>query len=476
MAGVLSKLFVRPVGQGAFILGEELLHTNREGNDKTIRWIYDCGTAGKVETINRSIADVTSRWDTSNRLDLLVVSHFDKDHISGLPELLSKYRFERIVMPFMTRFERFFQSIDAIEEMIDDDPVLASQLVRLVDDPASFIVEQGGDGTRLVVVRPSDGGGVPDSRDGPNPDQGEGVRDPSGPVSSSEAAQLSRGGHQLFALNAGDRLSWDGLWEFVPYVDAEAEEHLLTMDDATRTELKGRVEALRIQQPPAGASSKELKDYVRDLKAKIHALRDSLYDTMGRSSTGDVSATRKDIDEKDKNRISLMAYMGPMQLVHGDACLFPCRGIDPQLFETTEDPYQVSARNGVLLTGDADLSSDASVARLSAYFGRERIDTLAVAQIPHHGSKYNSGSGLSEALNAPIYILNADPQRKPTNHPDAPVVAAFQNFFPAKGARVRARTILVNDAELTIYAVSTDGDDSTMLWGHHFRYWLYRYF
>lgn len=472
MVGVKSKLTVRPVGQGAFILGEEVLINDRGKDPTRVRWIYDCGTAGKVETINASIVETHDFWAPSVKIDLLVVSHFDKDHISGLPQLLSDYRFERIVLPFMTRLERVVQSIDAIEGAIEEDLVLAAQLVRLVDDPAAFIIEQGGDGTRVIVARPSDGAPARDSREGEPLGQGEGVLDPSRPLPSSDAAEFSLGSHQLFALQSGERLTWDGLWEFVPYVDPEARKRLLTFDDGTREALEARLRALRTQRPSANASAQEMKDYARELKQQIHSLRDTLYDAMGRSSTGNATSTRKDIDGKDKNCISLMAYMGPTALNYGHTWLLHGEGVDPQLNVTAAGPYAVSARNGVLLTGDADLRDAASVKRLLHYFGRPRIDTLAVAQVPHHGSQYNSATNLPQELNAPIYIFNADPQRKPTKHPDACVVAAFQEFWPAKGARTRAKTILVNDVPLVTEAISSDGQSTAMVPWPHFYQWF----
>ena len=98
MATVVSRLDVRPVGQGAFIRGQAEIYNAPPWSppSKTIRWIYDCGTDSKEEIIDASVYDLGASWPYKEKIDFLIISHFDKDHISGLPTLLRRYTFTRI--------------------------------------------------------------------------------------------------------------------------------------------------------------------------------------------------------------------------------------------------------------------------------------------------------------------------------------------------------------------------------------------
>src|SRR3546814_4707900 len=93
--GIDVDLLFHPVGQGMFASGH-LKRTN--SNDTEFSWIYDCGSAsaGQLEigAVNRLAAHLGG---PKPRIDLLVISHFDHDHISGIPHLLSTFDVKRIL-------------------------------------------------------------------------------------------------------------------------------------------------------------------------------------------------------------------------------------------------------------------------------------------------------------------------------------------------------------------------------------------
>src|SRR3546814_17204983 len=95
--GIDVDLLFHPVGQGMFASGH-LKRTN--SNDTEFSWIYDCGSAsaGQLEigAVNRLAAHLGG---PKPRIDLLVISPFDHDHISGLPHLLSTFALKRILLP-----------------------------------------------------------------------------------------------------------------------------------------------------------------------------------------------------------------------------------------------------------------------------------------------------------------------------------------------------------------------------------------
>ncbi len=62
----------------------------------------------------------------SNIIDLLTISHFDKDHISGLDYLFSQYRVKTILLPFVDLphriFLAFYHQVN-IRSEFDDMPI-----------------------------------------------------------------------------------------------------------------------------------------------------------------------------------------------------------------------------------------------------------------------------------------------------------------------------------------------------------------
>ena len=85
---------IHPVGHGGFFT-EELCGTNECYNV-----VYDCGTRNGIVLLEREINRAFSRKPS---IDLLFISHFDKDHVSGLKELAKRNLINsgtKVVMPF----------------------------------------------------------------------------------------------------------------------------------------------------------------------------------------------------------------------------------------------------------------------------------------------------------------------------------------------------------------------------------------
>lgn len=108
------------VGQGGFYAG-------RIGDN--FNFIYDCGankTKGSLET---AIDNYISKFNKTNIIDLLILSHFDYDHISGVPILNVKGNFtiKSLVIPYLGQksflfwefiFHFYSINLEEIEEII----------------------------------------------------------------------------------------------------------------------------------------------------------------------------------------------------------------------------------------------------------------------------------------------------------------------------------------------------------------------
>ena len=82
------------VGQGLFSSGRIQM-----GDALAFHWVYDCGTSSSQQLIQNAV--------NKGSIDLLVLSHFDKDHISGVKELLKNGRkIKRWVVPYYPLWQR----------------------------------------------------------------------------------------------------------------------------------------------------------------------------------------------------------------------------------------------------------------------------------------------------------------------------------------------------------------------------------
>jgi hypothetical protein len=155
------------VGHGCF-------HTGVLGVDRPIfRWVYDCGSWTKKSSLQSRVDELEQRcrasesWDID--IDLLFISHFDADHVSGLGILLGqpgrpRLRVHTAVIPYIaptTGFEIIFTA--AARGRCTGD------LVDAVIQPARYCAERNIQ--RLVIVRPrrSDGGAGEAASRGPPP-------------------------------------------------------------------------------------------------------------------------------------------------------------------------------------------------------------------------------------------------------------------------------------------------------------------
>lgn len=93
-----------PVGQGLFSSGEFLLNHDRQ---RSFRWIYDCGTSSSKPLLQTALDVFIARaHEAKPTVDVVAVSHFDKDHIAGLVSLLQRANVGTLLLPYIPLSER----------------------------------------------------------------------------------------------------------------------------------------------------------------------------------------------------------------------------------------------------------------------------------------------------------------------------------------------------------------------------------
>ncbi|MCU0326624.1 MAG: hypothetical protein MUF45_15465 [Spirosomaceae bacterium] len=99
-----QEFTIHPIGQGLFYSGK-ITHRNQV----KFRMVFDCGsrTKGVGEEVVKCYREPD--FTDKNVLDLLVISHFDEDHVKFIGKLLEGgIKIKRLVMPFATFSERLF--------------------------------------------------------------------------------------------------------------------------------------------------------------------------------------------------------------------------------------------------------------------------------------------------------------------------------------------------------------------------------
>lgn len=139
------------VGNGGFH-SEDVCATLRAKEDPPLlRLVYDCGTMRRASLLGREVdewAQVHSAASTVNgQLNVLIISHFDKDHVSGLKALHAVgFRPDHVILPFLSPEERSLQILRIYAD--SEDPRDGSQesderdfAASLAGDPESTIRE-----------------------------------------------------------------------------------------------------------------------------------------------------------------------------------------------------------------------------------------------------------------------------------------------------------------------------------------------
>lgn len=96
ISGINSSFRVYNVGQGLFYTGNIKLDKNR-----VFKFIYDCGGDKVNDVLDKYLGEEVE-------IDMLAISHFDNNHISGLPKLLNSVKkIKKIFIPYYNGLDSY---------------------------------------------------------------------------------------------------------------------------------------------------------------------------------------------------------------------------------------------------------------------------------------------------------------------------------------------------------------------------------
>ena len=424
----IAEHWFHSVGQGLFSSG--MLAGSEEWPRPGYRWVYDCGTCSLKHHLNASLSSLEKQYGRvvggKPVLDLVVVSHFDRDHISGLVSLLSKFHVRDLLLPYLPLWQRL--TIAASEAAST-----RSALSRFLINPAAFVARLPGARVERILFAPS-GDQAASPRDGapddPTPLLPERVFDQTneeidswrtetqttetpevgGDADEDACLDVARDaarsrGTVVEYLSPGTAIDVEGLWEFVPYNDSELAP--LATDSFRRTVSRLRGDLLQ------GKSTLTRDEALNKIKAK--------YDS-----------TFKKTSER-RNMVSLFLYSGPT--VRGSTCATLHSTHTGKWLQHTcaSSSPRTPARGGfgaVLYTGDGFVDTAQRFDSLSSYMGRTRINRVDVLQVMHHGSKNNWHEKLASKFDPMFSVFCSDPLHRKFGHPHQEVLRDFWTYGP----------------------------------------------
>lgn len=399
LAGCRPYLHARrqmPVGQGGFHVGTLRYPASSPAYAPPgFLYVYDCGSEPKRH-VRRAIDELRGvRAD--GKLDLLVLSHFDRDHICGTPHLLRArggFAVDTVMLPFVDMAERIAALAQAADETRAWGGHIDSFFVNMVFDPVGTLTGLGA--RRIVLVR-SEGDETPLE------DEGDPDFDPSDPdrrPKREERGEAS-GPIKLALVRAYDD----------PQRPAR---------HARRT--SGEAEVIEVRNVAAAVFDASLcvewkllpwvrradPAAIRAFRAKVETLFGWAAGTFDARVT-EPSVRRQMVTKKrtrltrayreafgDKNLTSLCLYSGPR---------YPDRTAAVSLMPRR--PASRLTKISWMGTGDAHLKDSADIAAFRHGYGSDLAEVVTYL-LPHHGSIENSDPG-DLIVDADLWVAAAEP-------------------------------------------------------------------
>ncbi|MDU8500706.1 hypothetical protein RYB01_16150 [Pseudomonas syringae] len=433
------RLKFHGVGQGLFSSGSICLLS--QFGDSEFNWVYDCGTDSAQHYLDSSLSDLDHRIRTPGGgrpyLDLVTISHFDSDHISGLVKLLERFDVGDLLLPYVPLWQRLVIGFHAHRAH-------SSRLTSFLVDPVAFITSVPKANVKRILFV-SGGPSIdepPLARDGPprRPsrlpaanERNAGSQDSGSipvKVETEDLSSLSdvddkRFDSENMARVAGKRtnvafitygtgLVIAGYWEFLPYNDAQlapmASRIFRNRVSYLRGKLLGSVKAITTR------ALKELKDlYAKEFNFKGQ--------------------------KENQNLISLFLYGGPIGSKTGKMWVRGSevdRPLPPRRLWCV--PISICI-GGVLYTGDGYLNTPLRFDSMQAFLGAHRVSGLSLLQVMHHGAKANWHSGLAGKIQPMFSVFSSNPDHKGYRHPHTEVTTDFASYRPLQAYKGSAVSI-----------------------------------
>lgn len=425
------RCYFHPVGQGIFSTGELIYH------GRSFHWVYDCGTASKQIFLNKQIDWALQPKPARSRFDLAVLSHFDKDHLSGFVELLTRSTVKTLLLPYIPFAYRLVLAIESRASA-------SSDLVQFLMDPVGFFGNRERFQVESILLVPG--------RNGPPADDA-----PPSPVEvrpDPDDRQRKQNNPEPSNAETGEEVAAIAQYDAATQAELDTDERL-EYEWHQKNPMQLHVEFLR---PHSGLTVEEIWEFFpyndiipnkRLTAAFIYDVEKSRSSLLTAPSDEALKAVRNLYDRhfgktgKMRNAISLFMYAGtvvePTPYFRDSVCV-QYVGTSPS--DRCSTGHLHLANSGIIYTGDGYLKTGEQIVRFASAIGRERLGRKNFLQVMHHGSKNNSHPSIARFLSPIASIYCSDPANNRFNHPHYQVTKQFSPYTPMQvdlvnGVRIR---------------------------------------
>lgn len=385
------------VGAGFFHSQEYSVDDSAGGVSAVLKVVYDCGSNRGKAVVERELDEYISRHN--KQVDVLFISHFDRDHVSGLPLMKSKgVVVKRVVAPLLDTDERLIAFAKAISP--DNSDVLAGDDLefyeRLVVDPQSLLSEVA---EQVELVEPRTG-----------PDDQQAQDDSLLPEDADEGMDLlfrrspNQQLMQICANSTSSRGSGQPVWEFRYHVL----QRIRRQHTVFRNALAGELGITLSELSSLLNSPIEVQDLVSSRHTELRRAYDSL------------------AGMKSRNDTSLCLYSGPAK-APGTYQTWRSRGQHVHVDRPEVGAWGILP--GWLGTGDAPLAGTPEMNEFNRMFGSRKLHVGTLA-LPHHGSRHNYRDEIFNGFTQPpTCVVGADGLYGHPNHQVVLAAARFGSTF-----------------------------------------------
>ncbi|MBN3059434.1 hypothetical protein H4F35_06725 [Pectobacterium versatile] len=388
MTLLLSEVTYHGVGQGLFISGEIT------SNERSFKWVYDCGSSSKSGKLllEREIKNLFKQRNEPIVIDMLVISHFDRDHINGCESLLKTFKINKVILPYIPLWKRILL---ALEQKVG----ITGKYIDFYINPTQYINEISEN--KEIQIEYIDSQLIDFNGENISPTNESQYIPP-----HENESYLFNSSNVKLRKNGGILIEKDIIrWEFVFYNDEAMKGHL---DKITIEEIKKL--CIEINKD---------KKTIKKIKEKYE---------------------EKYTNKEERNTISLFMYSGPTDIkssleeIYTHSCSSTCVKNHDMVYQYSSNP-----KSGFLFTGDGYLNTQHRFEVLKNSITEKRMNNILSFQIMHHGSKNNWFHGIANEI-CPIFsVFSSNPERskkdrygksKSWNHPDPEVVMDFYRYNP----------------------------------------------
>ena len=375
-----------PIGQGAFY-SESFFY-----NEKIINIIYDCGSLTDLTKVKKEI-EKTFPKDTD--IDALFISHFDSDHVNGIPFLITHCNVKNIFFPIISEEDKILLRIKAILE--DTVNYFANDFLEKPQQAITNLINlksEKNDIPKLVGVRTN------------NEDILHNNQDYTYTISSgTDVSDIISSNFKNFN------------WEFVPY-NFKQNERIKELKAQLEKKIKYSPEQLLtlLQDKKDSDFAKNMIKELRDIYKKISGTPNSNSMTLFSGITNNTIFKQELRNYKfnlDKNTNSIIT--NPLCTRNLD------KGKQKAIIRNHfSHAYSINytKNTGCLYTGDFDASNEDQFFSLKAKYNNY-WEYIQYIQVPHHGAKNNFNDKFIHSNK--IYIISAGSKNQ-YNHPHGEVL------------------------------------------------------